>query len=223
MRAVSLNTPCSRRAAENSIVSRHPRFIPQNDPGNQSALIADGFALLSRRQTERPLHRLRRERGQIELGHFDRFFHCLLPRLERPAADFQSFHHFDVRVGYRRKLAHRRAQLRNRTRHHAQESHAHQALRLLTSLHQDFGLHRPGIRAALRVAVNPRIHHAKIESLPVLHGRRPVGIKHVALVEHGFHDCVHHRGVHERTVSGRALKALSSASSHVGIPSRTLY
>src|SRR5580704_13421935 len=127
-----------------------------------------------------------------------------------------------ISIRYRAEFTQRRSHLRDGTRYHTQKPDAYETLRAIIPLHETFGLHRARVRAALRLAVHARVHNAEIESLAVLHRGRSVRIQHVTFVEHGLHDAVHERRVHDRTVSGRALKALSSAFSHVGMPSRTL-
>src|SRR6185295_7135385 len=68
--------------------------------------------------------------------------------------------------------------------------------RALVAGNQTLRLHHTGVSSLAWRAKSRRIYRPKIPPLPILHRRRPVGIKHVAFVQHRLGNLVYKFQVH---------------------------
>src|ERR1700683_35183 len=154
-------------------------------------------------------------------------FNSFLPGLKNPAVHFERFNSTKIRfipsVEIGRPVIDRSIKFTNRASNRSQETNFDAEFRRCANDCNAFRLHEPAIAGLMPFAVGLGIYHAEIPSLAVLHRRRPVRIKHVALVEDGVRDVLHKFPVHRCTVSSVPASTRSTTCSQVGIPWRTLY
>ena len=89
---------------------------------------------------------------------------------------------------------------------------------------QAFGLHFPGIRARIALAMLARIEHAEIEALLIFHGGRAIRIEQIAFVEHGVRRFFPRASAFMSfTASSASASIFSMVCSQLGMPWRILY